>query len=74
MDTVLSSVGTAIDEVIVISDTDVNGRGRPHGPCVDSPRSATPLIKPITYLSVVLLSVPDHKNGVEIDEESGLMA
>jgi hypothetical protein len=29
---VLSPIGTEIDGIIVISDTDVDGRGRPHGP------------------------------------------
>lgn len=71
----LSSVGTEVDGVIVISDTVVDGRGRPHGLCVvDGPRSTTPLIKSITYLSAVHFPVPDHKNGAEVEEESGLMA
>lgn len=71
----LSPIDTEIDGVILISGTDVDGRGRPHGPCVvDGSRSVTLLIKSITYLSTILLPVPDHKNGAWLDEESGLMA
>lgn len=59
----LSPIGTEIDGVIVISGTDVDGRGRPHGPCVvDGSGSATLLIKSATYLSAVPLPAPDHKN------------
>ena len=71
----LSPAGTEIDGVIVISDTDVDGRGRPHElRVVDGSRSATLLVKSVTCLSAVPLPAPDHKNGAEVDEESGLMA
>jgi hypothetical protein len=39
---VLGPTGTEVDGVIVISDIDVDGRGRPHGACVvDGSRNAT---------------------------------